>query len=361
MEILFIKGDDVSNVRLAKYIRCLTNLGHDVTFLGWKRISTQKSDINTDKCRYLLYGGGFGSRKLLLLYPIWMIKVFFAILFANNLKNKKIIAVNFDSALPTFLACKLRQLPFVYEIHDEFALSYRFPSVVKRCIRIFDHIIMRNSAFVIHVDVNRITYKKCRYIVIENSPEDYWKGNVRPYDNLTNTFAVIGNISQTRGIDQIYEFAKLNNDVKILLVGKFYDLKLKDMLLQLDNIEYHDYMPQDRLFKLMEKCCAIFSLYDPALEINRLAASNKVYDAMMMGIPVITNKDVINSKFIKEKEVGFVINYHYDDTWGELTSPKFIEYAVRMGRNGRKLYLDEYQFSKMTQNRLIPMLEQQYK
>ena len=169
-------------------------------------------------------------------------------------------------------------------------------------------------------------------------------------------YAVIGNISQTRGIDQIYKFASLNEHVSILLVGKFYSEELKSLLLSLHNIEYHEFMPQHELFSLMESCCGIFSLYDPCIEINRLAASNKVYDAMMLGIPVITNKEVINSEYIRKVGCGVVLDYQYNESWKCLAEPTFLELAQQMGTKGRNLYLQEYQFSKMVENRLLPKL-----
>ena len=108
---------------------------------------------------------------------------------------------------------------------------------------------------------------------------------------------------------------------------------------------------------MMTNCCAIFSLYDPSVEINRLAASNKVYDAMMFGIPVITNKEVINSGFIKEHHIGFVIDYDYNETWACLTNGDFLVNVQKMGSNGRDLYLNKYQFSELVKQRLLPVLE----
>lgn len=355
-KFLFIKGDDVQNVRISKYIDCLTKAGHDVSFWGWNRCDKSNENSKLSKCKYLIRGGGFGGRKVVIRYPLWMIKLFFSCLFSSDLKGKEIVAVNFDAAFPVYFSHLIRRFPYIYEIHDEFALSYKFPQWIKAIIRKIDHAIMRNAKLVIHVDNNRITYTNCKYIVIENSPEDYWEGKSRSYDSLTKKFAVIGNISDVRGISSIYNFALKNSDSIILLVGKFYNESLKLKLLSLKNVEYHDYMPQQSLFEKMEDCCAIFSLYDPSLEINRLAASNKVYDAMMMGIPVITNKEVINSKFIREKNVGIVVNYECDETWEILSDNNFIEIATKIGMNGRQLYLQEYQFSKMVDNRLISSL-----
>lgn len=115
-------------------------------------------------------------------------------------------------------------------------------------------------------------------------------------------------------------------------------------------------MPQEKLFELMLSCCAIFSLYNPAIEINKLAASNKVYDAMMLGIPVITNKEVINSKFILENKIGFVINYECDATWDILINDNFLDMCKTLGKNGRKLYLKDYLFGNLVKNRLLPEL-----
>lgn len=356
LDFLFIKGDDVLNVRLSKYINCLTELGHKVYFWGWNRSCKPNTNLKVSECHYLIQGGGFGGKKVAIRYPLWMLKLFLICLFSGKLKEKQIVAVNFDAALPIFFACFIRRVPYIYEIHDEFALSYNFPNWLKSFIRWIDHTIMQNAKLVIHVDENRVTYKNCNHIIIENAPDDYWKGAERSYDTITNTFAVIGNISDVRGITQIRKFASEHTYVKILLVGKFYNEKLKADLLSLPNVEYYNYMPQNKLFKIMEKCCAIFSLYDPSLEINRLAASNKVYDAMMMGIPVITNKEVINSKFISDQGIGVVVDYKYNETWNILADMNFLKDAVKIGTKGRTLYLEEYQFSKMVATRLIPIL-----
>lgn len=357
LKFLFIKGDDATNVRLSKFIECLTKLGHGVSFWGWDRSLKKAAPHQLSDCRYLISGGGFGGGKVAIRYPLWMFKLFIMSLFSSDLRGKSIVAVNFDAALPIFLACGIRRIPYIYEIHDEFALSYKFPQWLKNIIRRIDQAIMRNASLVIHVDNNRITYPHCRHVVIENAPEDYWRGSTRSYASISYKFAVVGNISTGRGITSIYDFASRNQSVKILLVGKFYNDELKKLLLSLDNIEYHDYMPQQELFRKMEDCCAIFSLYDPSLEINRLAASNKVYDAMMMGIPVITNKEVINSKFILEKQIGLVLNYQCDETWDILSSGNFLSFAIEAGRRGRELYLNEYQFSQMISNKMIPLLK----
>lgn len=356
MKILFVKGDTVINVRLSKFIKFFRSKDIPVCFWGWDRSNTDTQSDDLNELQYLLKGGGFG-KKVALYYPLWMLKVFWRALFSNSIKDFNVVAVNFDSALPIFLASIIRRFSYIYEIRDEFALSYNFSPFLKGVIRKIDHVLMRNASFVIHVDANRVTYEKCKYIIIENSPEDYYKGGKRSYNGLQLQYAVIGNMTETRGIDQVYEFAKVHDNVSILLVGSIHNDELKSELLSLKNVEYHDFMPQRELYSLMGGCCGIFSLFDPCLEINRLAASNKVYDAMMLGIPVITNKEVLNSDYIVKNECGLIVNYRYDHSWDCLAEPSFLERAKLMGEKGREIYLRNYQFDALVEDRLLPLLQ----
>jgi hypothetical protein len=337
--ILYIKGGTIKDVRIQKFISFFDSKSIDVFFLGWDRVN---NEIENDKINYLLSRGGYNNKFLMLFYPLWVFIVFIKALFYRDIPKYNVICINFECGLPIYLASKIRKIEYIYEIYDEFSISHNFPNTVKRVLSRMDRKIMKNAKFVIHVDENRVNYDKCKSIIIENSPYDFYQNRPKDYDVLEHSFAIIGNISKTRGIDQIYLFAKDTPHVNFILAGTFYDTHYNDLLLSLSNVVYYDRMPQDDLFKKIEICCAIFSLYDTSLDINRLAASNKVYDAMMSGIPVLTNPDVVNSKFIKEQKVGIIINYTYDSTWKQLSSPEFLKIAKEIGKKGRHLYESNY-------------------
>lgn len=353
--IVYVKGSELTDVRLQKFLRFFIENGDRMTFWGWSR-DGKKAEMEGVDTHYLLTGGGFGKRsKLFFYYILWTIVVFLKCL-RSNLKDKVIIAIDFDSALPVYLASKFKHIDYLYEVYDDFALRYNFPASIKRFVHKKDTQIMRKSKCVIHVDGNRVNFKDCKWIVIENTPTDFFEGKTRDYNEIDNTFAVIGYFSRQRGVTSILEFAKQNPKVKFLVVGRFIEKEDKEAYMSLPNVECHDFMLQNELYKKMGRCCAIFSLYDPNVEINRLAASNKVYDAMMFGIPVITNKEVINSGFIKEHNIGFVIDYDYNGSWDCLKSESFIDKVKEMGTNGRNLYLEHYQFTELVKQRLLPVL-----
>lgn len=353
--ILYIKGSSVKDVRIQKFVTYFESKALDVYFWGWDRIKEDK--FHNDNVSYLLKNGGYNNVFLFFYYPLWIIIVFLKLVFTFDLTKYNIIAINLECGLPVYLASKVRKIQYIYEIYDEFSISHKFPNILKKILKKLDYKVMRAASCVIHVDENRIKYNKCNSIVIENSPYDYYENMECKYDDLMHSFAIIGNISRTRGIDQIYLFAKKNPEIQFILAGTFYDAYYKQLLLSLENVIYYDRMSQSELFPKIERCCGIFSLYNPILEINRLAASNKVYDAMMLGIPVITNPDVVNSKFVKSQNVGVIINYQYDKTWEILAENTFVERAKVIGENGRRLYLDRFKIEKMIEDRLIPLLK----
>ena len=138
-------------------------------------------------------------------------------------------------------------------------------------------------------------------------------------------------------------------------MGEFINKETEKKYMGIPNIEYHHFMPQPDLFKIIGSCRGIFSLYDPSIEINKLAASNKLYDAMMLSIPVIVNKGILAADLVRNAGIGFVVNYDYDATWQVLEKYDNVLVAS-MGKKGRNLYLQKYEFSKMLETVLLPVL-----
>lgn len=353
--VLFIKGDDISNVRLSKFLRYCEENKIKAEVWGWNRNRDNVVNTYNAEVKYLLQGGGYGG-KVFLLYPVWMFILFLNLLFKKSFKNLTVFSINFDVALPVYLASRIRRFDFVYEIRDEISISYNFPSIIASLIEKIDHLLMRSAKLVIHVDKNRIRYNKCNYVVIENSPYDYYQGADLVQSKKENCFAVVGLLTKHRGLNEIIKFASHNPHIKLIVAGKSQDGALMKKLKKLNNVECYDFMPQIELYDKIKHCRGIFSLYDPTLEINRLAASNKVYDAMMLGIPVITNKEVINSTFIKDHKIGVIVNYKYDTSWDVLTDKNNSSLLDEIGANGRELFVKKYNFPQLIRKNLKTVL-----
>src|SRR4030095_5809572 len=105
--------------------------------------------------------------------------------------------------------------------------------------------------------------------------------------------------------------------------------------------------PKDSL-ELEATSDVLIALYDPSLPLYHVTLPNKLFEAMMCGIPLITN---VASRIVNE--VGFGIIVQYDDIKAIreaiLTLKNTPSLRQKLGLNGRKAYLEKYSWSKMEQ------------
>ena len=124
----------------------------------------------------------------------------------------------------------------------------------------------------------------------------------------------------------------------------------------LENVDYYGYIPQEKLLILSASAAGVFRYtHDPSVEINRLAASNKLYDAMMMGLTVITNKGIAASDFVDENRIGVVLPFDFCDQWSCLASTDLSDFK-EYGANARRLYEQKFTGSGSFEGRSSKLL-----
>lgn len=354
--LVFIVASSLKNTRLQKIAEYLKSKQIKLEILAWLREQNDLYDDNKFcKIKYLVRNGGYGGTRLICYYILFIIRGICE-LRKGCYKNKVFFAVNFESGLILYLSSFLRSdLNFIYEVRDEFTKSHKIPCIVSKLINILEAKIRRKAFVTIHVDDNRLSDLDANAIVIYNAPYDFLR-NCYVTSVYENLFAVTGWLNLNRGLESIYHFACDNPSYKFIVAGRFTDLLWKNKFVELANITYYDFIPQNELFSLIKNCRGVFSLYDPSLEINRLAASNKLYDAMMLGIPVIVNQKILASEYVKKNHIGYVVNYLYDDSWDVLLD-RDLDKIKLMGENGRKIYTSNYEFTSQLNLKLLPVLK----
>jgi len=355
MRTLLIKASSSQDVRISKYIQMFNRVG-DADFIGWDRLRERSIPNELHRCEYILSGFGYSNWKLLVGYPLWFIQLFLTLIKKDLSQYNFIYTVDFESSLVVCMTSYLKKIHYIYDIYDEFAIRYKVWNPVKAGLQAIDRTIKKRAHIVIHVDENRAHNNEQNYIIIPNSPFDYYGGNFSAPE-YRDKLAVTGWLTKSRGLDSIYRFAKTRYDIQFVVIGVFPDAGLKHKFTGLPNATVHDFLPQERVFALIRDCSGIFSLYDPAIEINRKAASNKLFDAMMLGIPAITNSEIESSSFVMKKEIGIAVNYHFDDSWQRidlLLADRRLISAI--GGNGRRLYERCYKFETLFNTKLLPVL-----
>lgn len=356
-DIIFLYPANINSVRLQKIAFYLSEKQYKISYIGWNRY---RKNILKDKkfssIKYLLNGGGDGAKILPYMYVIFIIKLFFYLLFFKKISRQVFYAVNFETAFVMWAVSKFRKVHYIYDIWDEMAISHNFPLRVKKILRFFDKRMRTNADFYIHVDESRVSdIDSNNYIVIYNSPRDFYC-NEELKKHYEDCFAVTGWLNNTRGLNSIFHFAKDNAQCKFIIIGEFIDKQVEQKFEELENVQFNHFMAQVDLFEKIKTCRGIFSLYDPSIEINKLAASNKLYDAMMMSTPVIVNNGILVAHFVQNNDIGYVVNYDYDDTWDVLKSFSSVDVAEK-GSKGRALYIGHYEFNKILDDKFMPRLK----
>lgn len=344
MKIIIIKGDSCTDhVRVKNFIKYFDDKKYDISFYCWLRNKDDEPKYTREQ--FILKGGGYSNNKLIFYYPMWILTLFLKLLFSAKIKKANIIfAIDFDSAFPVYILSFFKpNVRFIYDIHDDFSLRYNFPVLIKKGITKIDKKIKSRALKVIHVDENRIREDDDNYIVIYNSQSDFYENKtLENVKDINKTFAFTGLIGKTRGVISVYNFAKENPKCLIITAGKIID-EFGDKFIKLPNVHFLGYITQENLFEQIKNCHGIFSLYDTSKEINVLAASNKLYDAMMLGVPVIVNKGLHVEEFVVKNGIGFAVNFDYDKSWEQILDFDSY-YQIRV--NGRLLYEKNYSFNQ---------------
>ena len=349
----FIKNSAcVGHARVQKFINFFENHGFKTKNIIWSRDSKSESnDI------VILSGGGYGGARLAFKYVIWVTKL---TVFLLKLKTKKkdnfFFAIDFDSAIACYLASRVRpEITYIYDIHDEFAIRYKFPDFLRRMIMKIDQVVRKSSLITVHVDHSRVGIEDVNYTVIQNITTDIYPTINKRLKTSKRTFVVSGLLCAQRGLESLYQFAFHHPECSFIVAGNITD-HVAEKFIASSNVDYRGYIPQHELLQLSASATAVFSLYDPSIEINRLAASNKLYDAMMLGIPVITNRGIAASDFVNTHQIGIVVPFNYCSDWEILASIDLTK-LQNIGKNGRKLYEAEFCGSGSFEGRSIPLLK----
>ena len=350
-KIIVIANCDEDRPHLQKLLSVYERwMGH-IQFIGWDRRNQKKDRHDSNiSYRYIQRGWGYANNWLLLGLPLWALKVFFFVLRTDGALFH---VIDFDSALPTLLAAKLKGKPVVYDIRDNFSLRHNWPAWLKRMIEILDTFLIMRSDKIIVVDESRIekrwnAYKE-KFVILYNAPPDVPKPQNYNSKNRPFTVYTSGYLTEVRGIKLLLQAAEQLPDIKILMAGRFINRKLENLVLNHPQVDFRGWMTQADSLALCHEADVIFAFYDPKTEINRKAASNKWFDAMMAGKPILVNQEVLKSTWIKQKDIGYTCPYGdvsaLVDVLREIRSNPLE--SERKGARGRALFEQQYNWDAM--------------
>lgn len=358
-----------SNAAIARVSKALYSQHDDLIVLSRNRYSDSKNEVTKEE--YFINGNKIDNYEIKLkslpgkgLSNIFQLVLFMAVTFIWFFKNKDkydvIHAFDLDVGLPTFLIAKLLRKKYVYHIADFYADSRtNIPKKIVPLIKKMEFTIINNAnTTIICTDARQQQIEGSNpnnLVVIHNTPmvSEGQLEKDKPVHNIPEnpyeiTLTYVGGLDKSRFIDSALSIVKDYPQIKLNIagMGNLTDYVQK-ISLENYNIEFYGILDYHEALALYSKTDLIFALYDPSIANHKYSAPNKVYEAMLLGKPIIVARNSGIDKMVEQHEMGYVINYSnnsFRDTLDKIIKEK--EVWKRYGSNAREAY-HLYSWKKM--------------
>jgi glycosyltransferase involved in cell wall biosynthesis len=359
VDIALVKADPITgSIRAAQILGSLRKK-YSIIALRWSRDGIQKIPNNEERnsqafnLRAPEYGvRTYSSIGFLLRLPIFWIWVFIKLCIH---RPEIIHACNLDTVLPCYIYKVLFRKKLIFDILDRFApplvpnnRSFLFKKYCSFVSSIEETFAKNSEALLAVSDKIFLTFqkrpKKC--ITIMNCCIDRVPNLSK---KETNRFRLLStsNIRPARGLETLIELLKELKDMELLITGRMKDKALMKRIYEVPNIRYLGLVEQDKFIDLETSCDVMIALYDLDIQpIYIYGMANKILEAMMCGLPVITN---IAHEFVNDIECGIVVEYGNTEQIKQaiITLRDNTSIRKRMGNNGRKAFLEKYNWTNM--------------
>ncbi|VVB64354.1 Glycosyl transferases group 1 [uncultured archaeon] len=362
MSKVIMMRSECMDARLEKEAKTLLKNGYDVTQIGWDRGGTYSFTNPIDyPIEKLDLPVSPESLKVILFLPIWWGFVIYKLL---SKEYDIIHASNFDTFLPALFVAKIRRKSIIYDIFDFYADFMGFP-IFPRLMRVLfgriDRFLMRYADAVIIADDSRIDQigknANKNIISIYNSPNDYKPNDISTIDNKSKKFKIFfgGGVYSDRNIDKVILAIKDIKDIELVIMGPcptYFMEELQTISANSENIKLHlRYYPHIDIIKSALNSDLLFSLYDMrAIPNNKYASPNKLFEAMMLGKPILVSEGTSMANIVRQENNGLVVLC--DDVLSIRNAVLAIkddpQFGKKLGENGRKAYETKYSWEIMS-------------
>lgn len=342
---------------------------YSIVALRWSRDGRQEVPNNEERgsqafnLRAPEYGVRiYSSIGFLLRLPIFWIWVFIKLCIH---RPRIIHACNLDTVLPCYIYKVLFRKKLIFDILDRFApplvsnnKSFLFKKYCSFVSSIEETFAKNSEALLAVSDKIFLTFKKKpkKCVTIMNCCIDQ-VANLSKKENNGLRLLSSSNIRPARGLESLIEILKELKDTELIITGRMKNKALMERINEIPNIRYLGLVEQDKFIDLETSCDVMIALYDLNIQpIYNYGMANKILEAMMCGLPVITN---IVPEFIHETGCGIVVEYSNVEQIKQaiITLRDNPELRKEMGGNGRKAYLEKYNWTNM-EKRLYKIYEE---
>jgi len=185
--------------------------------------------------------------------------------------------------------------------------------------------------------------------------EKWW--SIKGLDKKRPIIFFVGTFMSVYDFKPVVTAAKKLQDVQFVLCGDGYYLNLvKKMMKDLTNVIFPGWVDRPKLVSLAKKSIASLAPYKN-IDNYIINIPNKIVDALILGLPILSPLKGEVRNLIKKYKVGFSYNENNDlaDCIQTLINNKKIQ--KKLSKNVRKLYVEKFEFNTVY-NEIVNHLEE---
>lgn len=313
-KVLIVRSNPCnSDPRVAKIASTLSE-HYKVTILCWDREVSSPRKETVQGINFIRFhqSAEYGQISLILKLPLWFMFVAWHILFN---RYEAIHACDFDTYFPAILPAKIKRAHIVYDIFDFYADMISLPKAITKPLAKLDKWMIKFADAVVLVDRNRLHQiqpskpKRTEYIYnIPDIDPSLLKGyKLTEIEN--NYFFYCGILSSDRYIQELLNFFIKNPKLNVE-IGGWGPLEglVIDHAKKTNNITFLGKINYKTVIEKTAKCRIMIAFYNPNIPNNKLASPNKLFEALALQKPLLTNHGTTLSKFVEENKIGLVVN-----------------------------------------------------
>jgi glycosyltransferase involved in cell wall biosynthesis len=363
VDIILVKADPIMNQTSIRAEQIISSLSkkYSILALGWNRWNNEgtRNELDNEESSLQLFNvrapngyEPYGTLRLLAYYPIFWVWVFIKLCLH---RPKSVHACESDTFLPCYLYKILFRRKLVFDVLNRYALAYIptnanfFKKKLSSFVNSAEEIFAENSDVLLAVsDKMFLTFRKKPRIcvTIMNCSKDRMINRSRVE---TNGFKLLftGNIRPNRGLEILPDIVKDLKDIELIIIGRVENKKLLNNITAIPNIKYLGYLDHNKVIDLEASSDVMIALYDSNLQIqHKYGMANKILEAMMCGLPIITN---IAHEIVKDTGCGIIVEYDNVEQIKKaiISLRDNPELRKRLGDNGRKAFLEKYNWTIM--------------
>lgn len=357
--IMFLSKPFITDPRVYKEAKSLSEHGHEVTVIFWDRHTEYNADEMIENIRVIGIKNNIFMRVLpyvMLRNPLWCINAYKRAmrLYKDEYRFDVVHCHDLDTLLIGYLLKRKLGVKLIYDAHEIYGymIEKSMPKFFSKLAFILEEQLIKKVDSIITVNEPLVDYFSKimgKDINIVMNCSELITDKYSPPKTSMFTVSYFGVLNQSRMFPDIIDYFGLFNNIRFVIGGKKEDMyfAVKQASKKYSNIMFLGTITSAQVIERTFDCDVVLCMLDPSNKNNQVGLPNKIFEAMLTGRPVIVTRGLYCSELVEQEKCGVTIDYDFNAVVGAVHALRdHKEQCQQLGRNGLNSAIREYNWGK---------------